>query len=135
MALPKGEESAGRSEGRFPDKKTPWTKTWGSRRLWEAVHRHLNPSFSSWDILIGTISNQNYINTNDFFVKKVFSSINSIEPSYFVSFSIITHTCSVVSDSVTPWTVDHRAALSRGLSSQEHWSGLPFLTPEVLPDL
>ena len=22
-----------------------------------------------------------------------------------------------------------------GLSSQEYWSGLPFLTPEVLPDL
>ena len=33
----------------------------------------------------------------------------------------------------TPWTVAHRAPLSMGFSRQEHWSGLPFLTPWDLP--
>ena len=36
---------------------------------------------------------------------------------------------SVVSDSVTPWTVAHQAPLSMGFSSKEHWSGLPFPPP------
>ena len=35
---------------------------------------------------------------------------------------------------VTPWTVDHQAPLSMGFSRQEHWSGLPFPSPEDLPD-
>ena len=40
---------------------------------------------------------------------------------------VCTHT--VVSDSVTPWTVAHQVPLSMGFSSQEYWSGLPFPTP------
>ena len=36
--------------------------------------------------------------------------------------------------SVTPWTVAHQALLSVGFSSQEYWSGLPFPSPEDLPD-
>ena len=35
----------------------------------------------------------------------------------------------------TPWTVAHQAPLSMGFSRQEHWSGLPFLSPGALPDL
>ena len=34
----------------------------------------------------------------------------------------------------TLWTVAHQAPLSMGLSSQEHWSGLPFPPPGDLPD-
>ena len=34
----------------------------------------------------------------------------------------------------TPWTAARKAPLSMGLSRQEHWSGLPFLPPEGLPD-
>ena len=34
---------------------------------------------------------------------------------------------SVMSDSVTPWTVAHQTFLSMEFSRQEHWSGLPFL--------
>ena len=30
---------------------------------------------------------------------------------------------------VTPWTVARQALLSVGLSRQEYWSGLPFLSP------
>ena len=34
--------------------------------------------------------------------------------------------CSVMSDSVTPWTVACQAPQSLELSRQEYWSGLPF---------
>ena len=34
----------------------------------------------------------------------------------------------------TPWTVDCQAPLSMGFSRQEYWSGLPFPSPEDLPD-
>ena len=36
--------------------------------------------------------------------------------------------CSVMSDSVTPWTVDHQAPQSIELFRQEYLSGLPFPT-------
>ena len=35
---------------------------------------------------------------------------------------------------VTPWTVAHQAPLSMGFSRQEYWSGVPFPSPEGLPD-
>ena len=35
---------------------------------------------------------------------------------------------------VTPWTVAYQAPLSMELSRQEYWSGLPFPTPEDLPN-
>ena len=34
-----------------------------------------------------------------------------------------------------PWTVARQAPLSMGFSRQEYWSGLPFPSPEDLPDL
>ena len=34
----------------------------------------------------------------------------------------------------TPWTVAHQAPLSVGFPRLEYWSGLPFLTPQDLPD-
>ena len=40
---------------------------------------------------------------------------------------------SVMSDSVTPWTVAHQAPLSFGFSSQEYWSGLPCLPQGIFP--
>ena len=36
---------------------------------------------------------------------------------------------SVVSDSVTPWTIARQAPLSLGFFRQEYWSGLPCPTP------
>ena len=33
-----------------------------------------------------------------------------------------------------PWTVAHQASLSMGFPRQEYWSGLPFSTPEDLPN-
>ena len=47
------------------------------------------------------------------------------------------HMCvsrSVMSDSVTPWTVTHQAPLSKEFSRQEYWSGLPFPSAEDHPD-
>ena len=34
----------------------------------------------------------------------------------------------------TPWTVAGQASLTREFSRQEYWSGLPFLSPEDLPN-
>ena len=34
----------------------------------------------------------------------------------------------------TPWTVAYYAPQSMGFSRQEYWSGLPFPSPEDLPD-
>ena len=41
--------------------------------------------------------------------------------------------CSVVSNSVSPWTVAQQAPLSMEFSRQEYWRGLPFPTPGDLP--
>ena len=35
---------------------------------------------------------------------------------------------------VTPWSVAHQAPLSMGFPRQEYWSGLPFPSPDYLPD-
>ena len=35
---------------------------------------------------------------------------------------------------VTPWTAAHQAPLSPGFSRQEYWSGLPFPSPELMPN-
>ena len=42
--------------------------------------------------------------------------------------------CSVISDSATPWTIVPQAPLSLGFSRQEYWSGLPFSPPGDLPN-
>ena len=41
---------------------------------------------------------------------------------------------SIVSDSVSPWTIACQAPLSMGFSRQEYWSGLPIPSPEDLPN-
>ena len=35
---------------------------------------------------------------------------------------------------MTPWTIAHQAPVSMGFPQQEYWSGLPFPSPEALPD-
>ena len=42
--------------------------------------------------------------------------------------------CSVMSDSVTPWTAAHQAPLSMGFSREQNWSRLPFPPPGDLHD-
>ena len=49
--------------------------------------------------------------------------------------SLACHTmpASVVSNSVTPWTVAHQAPLSMGFSRQEHWGLCPALLQGIFP--
>ena len=42
--------------------------------------------------------------------------------------------CSVVSNSATPWTVARQAPPSMGFSRWDYWIGLPFPSPGDLPD-
>ena len=42
--------------------------------------------------------------------------------------------CSVVSNSVTPWTASCQAPLAMGFPRQENWTALPFPSPGDLPD-
>ena len=35
---------------------------------------------------------------------------------------------------MTPWTVAHQGPSSMGFSRQEYWTGVPFPSPEDLPD-
>ena len=44
---------------------------------------------------------------------------------------LVTKSCPTL---VTPWTVARQAPLSMGFSKQEYWSGLPFPSPEDLPN-
>ena len=41
---------------------------------------------------------------------------------------------SLVRLSATPWTLAYQAPPSMGFSRQGYWSGLPFPSPEDLPD-
>ena len=42
--------------------------------------------------------------------------------------------CSIMSDSAAPWTVDCQNPLPMKFSRQEYWSGVPFPIPEDLPN-
>ena len=44
------------------------------------------------------------------------------------------HSCSIISDTATPWTVACQAPLSMGFSMQEYWSRLPCPPPWNLPN-
>ena len=51
--------------------------------------------------------------------------------SPFLLLSLFSH--SVMSDSVTPWSIARQASLSMGFPRQEYWSGLVFPSPGDLP--
>ena len=48
--------------------------------------------------------------------------------------AIVCLVASVMSNSVTAWTLAHQAPLSVGFSEQEYWSGFPCLPPGDLQD-
>ena len=60
------------------------------------------------------------------FFKKVISF-----PQYTENFSSVAQLCPTLA---TLWTVAYQASPSMGFSRQENWSGLPFPSPEDLPD-
>ena len=47
---------------------------------------------------------------------------------------LLLFSCSVMTDSVAPWTVACQAPLSVGFPRQEHWSQFIFPSPGDLPD-
>ena len=49
-------------------------------------------------------------------------------------FANVCVSCSIVSNSVSPWTVPHQAPLSMEFSRQEYWSESPSLFPGDLPN-
>ena len=44
---------------------------------------------------------------------------------------LVTQSCLTLS---TPWTAACQTPLSLGFSRQDYWSGLPFLSPEDIPN-
>ena len=50
-------------------------------------------------------------------------------PSVFILPVSACSVTSIVSESVTPWTVGHQAPLFLGFSRQEYWSGFPCPPP------
>ena len=44
---------------------------------------------------------------------------------------VVTKSCPTLAN---PWTVADQAPLFMGFSRQEYWSGLPFLSPQDLPN-
>ena len=68
--------------------------------------------------------------------KICFPRVCQILKHRFFSFFIMKWkwSCSVVSDSATPWTVAYHVPLPMGFSRQEYWSGLPFPSPRDLSD-
>ena len=53
---------------------------------------------------------------------------------FFIYFTCVCYPLSRVRLFVTPRTVAHQASLSMEYSRQEYWSGLPFPSPEELPN-
>ena len=53
---------------------------------------------------------------------------------FYVKFPFFYFITVIKNEPVTPWIVDYQAPLSMGLSRQEYWSGLPFPSPEDLPN-
>ena len=52
----------------------------------------------------------------------------------YITWMYLSVSLSVVSSSATPRTVAHQAPPSMGFPRQEHWRGLPFPSPDDLPD-
>ena len=52
----------------------------------------------------------------------------------YIHIQALSVSCSVVSSSLWPCGLACQAPLSMGFSKQEYWSGLPFLSPENLPN-
>ena len=51
--------------------------------------------------------------------------------TYYSGGGLIAELCPTLA---TPWTIAYQAPLSMGFPKQAYWSGLPFSSPEDLPD-
>ena len=55
-----------------------------------------------------------------------------VDASHVPALGLVTKSCPILPP---PWIVACKAPLSMGFPRQEHWSGLPFPSPEDLPYL
>ena len=90
---------------------------------WKEAHDLESP----WHLLLRMWEQEEKGLTEDEMVGWIVSSMD-------MSLSKLCVSCSVVSDSANPWTVARQAPLSKEFSGQGYWSGLPFPSPEDLPD-
>ena len=75
------------------------------------------------------------------FIKRFFSSslpfairvVSSAYSRLLIFLLLLLSRFSRVRLCATPWTAAYQASLSMGLSRQEHWSGLPFPSPDISP--
>ena len=81
--------------------------------------------------VIRNLQEHNPVCSGSVFTNLVFSTTSQ---SVNCQECVCTCMCSVLSDSVTPWTGAHQAFLYMETSRQEYWNGLPFPSPGDLPD-
>ena len=92
---------------------------------------HLPFQYLHKDLMIwGHISNPGILAAKSLAVKAGGVIMNCYDGLYMICVCVLSH----VWLSVTPRTVVDQASLSMGFSQQEYWSGLPFPSPEDLPD-
>ena len=98
----------------------------GSQRVRQAW-AHTHPYSTVWIVLCRIESWD--VSCNFFFLALLFS----IQKDWLVDTGrLLVVQC--VWFFATPWTIAHQAALSMEFSRQEYWSGVPFPTPEELPN-
>ena len=94
------------------------------------VHLSTNPS--PWQALIFSLSPKFCLFQDVLYWNYKYTALSNCFFHLHVSAYILS--CSVVSNSVTLWTVTHQALQSMGFSQQEYWGGLPFPPPGDLPN-
>ena len=90
------------------------------------IHSSFTPSYSSSSSTMLQAFSDGFI----IIISSVLIRVHSEKQNH----GIVSVSHSVMSDSVTPWTVAHQSPLSMGFPRQEFWSGLPFSSLGDLPD-
>ena len=91
--------------------------------------------YSLWQLLLYSLQLQytSYVTENKY--KQIWGIYDNIFINHLVhTQSEWVNSLSCIRLFATPWTVAYQAPPSVGFSRQEHWSGLPFPSPEDLPD-
>ena len=83
-----------------------------------------------------------FSNNGQFTIVNIIQDQSKVVTDNFIRFSILFLEAATAAESfshvqlfATPWTTAHQAILSMGFPRQEYWSGLPFPSPEDLPNL
>ena len=104
---------------------------------WKKSDRHQNPIIHVPSMILRMLlssfqSNFNLLRVNILKIYKEVPASSALQGpfySYSMGWPFIHHWLFA-----TPWTVAHQAPQSMEFSRQEYWSGLPFPSPEDIPD-